>query len=806
MFVEVALPLPLDRQYTYRVPSSESRVDVGHGVVVPFGKRTLTGIVTSVTETAPDFEAKDIIDTVDDEALLTDEQLRLTKWISEYYLCGWGEVVRASLPPGVDTISEYRVQRCPVEDTKRLSDTQKQLLSGIPTESSISLTGLKKTNPDATLDRLRTLESQGFLRIERGLRGPRTRIRYDQFVRLVDDVHRNPVLGVRQQAVMDVMTDRGVSNGILQSQLLQKTGATSSTIKRLAELGLLAVEKREVDRSAHKGSNGQPAKQIELNEHQKVAVDSIIQAIEDARFQSFLLHGITGSGKTEVYIESLQKVRKCGKSGIILVPEISLTPQTVRRFRSRFGNEIAVLHSRMGSGERYDAWRGIRSGQYPIVIGPRSAILAPVKNLGLVVVDEEHESSYKQFDPAPRYHARDVAVMRAQLNDAICVLGSATPSLESLANAQSEKYTLLSLPKRIETKTGTAVLPDIRIVDLRTERDPDEPNSSISKPLREAIQKRLAKNQQVILLQNRRGYAPSIRCHACNWAPECSDCSVSMTYHKAKRHLRCHYCGRTARFPRSCPECGAALSQVGIGTQRVEEELRATFPDAVVARMDLDTTSGKNSHHKILDDFASGKSDILLGTQMVAKGLDFERVTLVGVIDADTGLSLPDIRAEERTFHLLTQVAGRAGRADLPGEVFFQTRNPGHRIIQFALRHDYHRFARELMEERRALGYPPAGKLVAVLFSGPVEHKVLAFANSWAQSARGLAPDIQILGPSASFIAKVRKQYRAQLMIKVGPDDQHKRVREVIRQTNSQIGTPPRGYRIAVDVDPAGLL
>jgi len=401
-------------------------------------------------------------------------------------------------------------------------------------------------------------------------------------------------------------------------------------------------------------------------------------------------------------------------------------------------------------------------------------------------VDEEHESSYKQFDPAPRYNARDVAVMRAQLNDAICVLGSATPSLESLANAQNEKYTLLSMPERVETKTGKAVLPEIRIVDLRTERNPDEPNNCISKPLREAIRLRLVENQQVILLQNRRGYAPSIRCHDCNWAPECLDCSVSMIYHKAKRHLRCHYCGRTAGLPRSCPECGAAVSQLGIGTQRVEEELKTTFPDAMVARMDLDTTSAKNSHHTILENFANGKSDILLGTQMVAKGLDFERVTLVGVIDADTGLTLPDIRAEERSFHLLTQVAGRAGRADLPGEVFFQTRNPGHRIIQFALRHDYKRFARELLDERQALGYPPAGKLVAVLFSGPVEHQVLAFAHTWAKNANGLAPDIQLLGPSASFIARVRKQYRAQLMIKVG---------KIHRTTN---GTKKgQAYRIA---------
>lgn len=803
-FVEVALPLPVDRQYTYGVPDTFSDpIETGFGVVVPFGKRTMTGIVTHVTNEAPDFSAKDIIDLVDEEALLTDEQLNLTKWISDYYLCTWGEAARASLPPGVDTVSELRVRRNPDGITSGLQDQEIRLLSQIPVGDSASIAAIRRQFHDVSLAKLRSLEKRGVLVIEQNLRGPRTRVRYDHFVRLENRELEIPVRGTRQQAVLNALDG---TEGMLQSHLLKQTGATSATLRRLKELGLLDIQRIEIDRSSMNGHSDNDTPRHSLNEYQQRAVDILNSASEKGVFQTFLLHGITGSGKTEVYLEVLESVRMVGKSAIILVPEISLTPQTVRRFRARFGDDISVLHSRMSQGERFDAWRGIRAGQYPIVVGPRSAILAPVSNLGLVVVDEEHESSYKQFDPAPRYHARDVAVIRAQLNRAICVLGSATPSLESLSNARSGKYQLLSLPERVETDVRKAILPKIRIVDMRSEPRRDSGQHTLSATLRDAINERLQKNQQVILLQNRRGYAPVIRCDACSWDPECPDCSVSMTYHKARRHLRCHYCGRTARLPHSCPKCGHPITQLGVGTQRVEEELKDVFPDARIARMDLDTTAGKNSHDKILHLFGSGKKDILLGTQMVAKGLDFERVTLVGVIDADAGMSLPDIRAEERAFHLLTQVAGRAGRADYPGEVVFQTRNPGHRVIQFALRHDYDGFTKEILDERRVLGYPPAGRLIGILFSGPQEGQLMRLATQWCKAALSQTPDIALLGPSASFIGKVRNRYRVQVMIKTGPGEAHKRARRVVRDTNKHIGALPKGYRLAVDVDPAGLM
>ncbi len=824
-FVSVALPIPIEKVYTYRITESlVDRVRKGSGVIVPFGKRVMTGVVTEVRNQLhnpvhdraqnqvqkearnekPGFEVKDVIDLVDVEPVLSEEQLRLTEWISDYYLCSWGESIRAALPPGLDSVSEFRVRRSSSDTPGEIREEHQRLLDQIPADSDLSIKALRKLAPELTLARLRALESRGLVSIEMILRGPRTRVRLERYVQLSHEAPDEIPRGKKQQAVLSALA--GASSDILQSDLLRRTGATSSTIRRLSELGFLEVFSKEMDRSAGYSGNGKEPAPVTLNQAQRDAAQSIVSAIEREEFQTFLLHGITGSGKTEVYMEALQRVRAAGKSGIILVPEIALTPQTVRRFRAGFADAIAVLHSRMSPGERFDAWRGIRSGQYPIVIGPRSAILAPVSNLGLVVVDEEHEPSYKQFDPAPRYHARDVAVMRARENSAVCVLGSATPSLESLFNARSGKFTLLTLPDRIETEAGRAKLPEVRIVDLRNEWQKGESARVLSQTLREAIEERLKQGQQTILLQNRRGYSPVIRCERCNWIPECTDCSVSMTYHKAKRHLRCHYCGKTARLPASCAACGdPSLSQIGIGTQRVEQELKSSFPDARVLRMDLDTTSTKNAHHDILETFSRGQADILLGTQMVAKGLDFGRVTLVGVIDADTGLSLPDFRAEERTFHLLTQVAGRAGRADLPGEVIFQTRNPGHRIVQYAVRHDYTRFAENILAERAALGYPPAGRLVAILFSGPDEREVLRLGNRWLALARTQAPNLQLLGPSASFIGRVRRRYRAQIMIKISPTQSHKTTREIIRGVTRKMGSVPRSYRISVDIDPVGL-
>jgi primosomal protein N' (replication factor Y) len=517
---------------------------------------------------------------------------------------------------------------------------------------------------------------------------------------------------------------------------------------------------------------------------------------------------VTGSGKTEVYIDALQRTVDAGRSGIVLVPEIALTPQTVRRFRRHFGARVAVLHSRLSAGARFDTWRRIRRGDFRVVIGPRSAVFAPLEDLGLIVVDEEHEGSYKQFEPAPRYNARDVAVVRASMNDAVCVLGSATPSLESFQNARTGKYTLLSMPDRVPLDGGgSATLPLVRIVDMLGNRSPGRPDSVISTPLQAAMQRSLDRSEQVILLQNRRGFSPVLSCDACGESPECPDCSVSLTWHKARNQLRCHYCGRSFRSDTACRSCAkGSLEPVGAGTQRVEEDLAELFPDARVLRMDLDTTGRKDAHDEILNAFGQGEADILVGTQMVAKGLDFERVTLVGVVDADAGLLFPDFRADERTFQLLTQVAGRAGRSDLKGEVIFQTRNAKHPVILLAKRHDYLGFADETLATREFLKYPPFVRAIRVEFRGPDEPGVRNLAERFANAFAKVPSRMELIGPAPAFVARVRRSWRYLALLKAPRELPGARTRQIIDHTVASLGRMQRGYRINIDVDPMGML
>ena len=588
-----------------------------------------------------------------------------------------------------------------------------------------------------------------------------------------------------------------------------RADASYSTIRSLVDKGMIEKVDKEVLRSPL-DDLPEPDSPTEHNllPAQREALDAITDAVDDRRYGTFLLHGITGSGKTEVYIRALESVLEQGRTGIVLVPEIALTPQTVQRFRSHFGDQIAVLHSQMNMGERYDAWRQLRTGAARIAIGPRSAVLAPLEDLGITVVDEEHESSYKQFDPAPRYHARDVAVMRAHMHDAVCVLGSATPSLESTMNARWGKYERLALPERVPDASGeAATLPEVRVLDLTLQRKKHQLEGALADPLRDAVRERVERGEQTILLQNRRGYAPVLECEDCGWAPECRDCSVTLTLHQTggRGQLRCHYCGSAHQVPRQCPQCGGGdIGQIGTGTQRVEEELEDVVPDATILRMDRDTTSRKHGHHQILQRFRAG-ADVLLGTQMIAKGLDFSRVTLVGVVDADVGLLFPDFRAEERTFQLLTQVAGRAGRADIPGEVILQTRNPDHPAIRHATTHDYDGFAEEELATRRRFGYPPFGHVATVEFRGPQEERVERLAVNWTETLRSHAGPVEVLGPEPAFIQRVKKQYRQRTLLKSRGGGAEP-IQQALRRTREAHGTPPNGYHVAIDVDALGVL
>jgi primosomal protein N' (replication factor Y) len=607
------------------------------------------------------------------------------------------------------------------------------------------------------------------------------------------------------------------------SELLKRSGATTKTLREFVASGVLKIERREVNRAQDFGTEEQTLG-LQLNDNQRAVLDEFTKAIDAGSTRTFLLHGVTGSGKTQVYIEAIRHCLNQGKTAIVLVPEISLTPQIVRRFKSHFADSVAVVHSRMSAGERHDVWRLARQGNYKIVIGPRSAVFAPLSNLGLIVVDEEHEASYKQFDSVPRYNARDVAIVRATRTGAVVVLGSATPSAESYHNAVTGKYTLLEMPHRIDA----VPMPTIDIVDMMEERRrayeqmkmslPEEERrvlrnfkqSPVSAILREKIEQRLQKREGIILLQNRRGFAPFVECPDCGYTEMCDRCSITLTYHMAKKHLRCHYCG-LVRAPRAqCPQCGGFNIQLrGVGTQRVEEELARLFPAARILRMDLDTTSRKGAHDRLLKKFGSGEADILLGTQMVAKGLDFPRVTLVGVISADTQMLLPDFRSSERTFQLLTQVAGRAGRSSLLGEVIIQTHQPGHHALRHVIDHDVKKFYEEELEERRALMYPPFSRIALIETRGTNEASVQKHSEKFGHLLKASDGQLTILGPAPAVIAKINNQYRWHILLKSPKtvDPSGALLRATLRKALAAYGRfSNRSVRLTIDVDPVGLM
>jgi primosomal protein N' (replication factor Y) len=644
------------------------------------------------------------------------------------------------------------------------------------------------------------------------LTAPRVKIKTRTYAALADDAGgRDELRGAKQLAILETLErfDADGRSEVGASELLDAADATRSSLNRLADLGFVVLSEREVIRTPFGfADTGPVSTRVDLYPAQRAALAEIWDAVDARKPETFLLHGITGSGKTEIYIAAIEPVLERGQSAIVLVPEISLTPQTVSRFRGRLGDRVAVMHSRMSAGERFDAWRKLAAGDFKVVIGPRSAILAPVQDIGLIVVDEEHEPSYKQFDPAPRYHARDVAVMRAHRNGAVCVLGSATPSLESHHNAIRGKYRLLSLPERAPTAAGEpAKLPRVRRVDLSKEYMKGKLTGNFSDLLRDSILQRLDRQEQVMLLLNRRGYAPVLECQACGWSPSCRDCAVAMTMHARRRHLRCHYCGYATAVPSKCPECGEKeLALLGTGTQRLEDEVAELFRDARVLRMDLDTTSRKDAHFKILKQFGAGEADILLGTQMIAKGLDFPNVTLVGIVNADSRLLMPDFRAAEHTFHLLAQVSGRAGRADKPGEVILQTRNPRHDVIQRACSHDFSGFAEQELLERNQLQYPPFGRVIALEFKGPDEKIVERLAHRFTEAFRAAGPrGVTVLGPEAPFLSRLKKNYRFQTILKLGVRSDPTSVKSLL--TNVEYSTKiPAKTRVVVDVDPVNLL
>jgi primosomal protein N' (replication factor Y) len=841
-YAQIAIPLPVYQTFTYKIPESlQEEIAVGKRVLVPFGNRQMTGyLVNLIPSLDPNLldpaSLKEIIDVLDTEPILNLNLLKLTEWMADYYLCSWGEAIKATLPAGLDNLEVSIVKlNLPAKQIdfsssltlEGITSAQRRLLEFLQREEEVPLPKLKKKlGKKGLYSTLHTLEKRGLIEIERVIQ-PKVKPKVAKYIRLlqepsqiVESVNALKARAPHQAAVLTSLM-KIYPQDIAITELGDKLGFEPyQVVKSLEKTGWVATYSKEVYRDPFEHISYQKTQPLSLVESQAKALEMIKSEIDSGKFSTILLHGVTGSGKTEVYLQAIEylltKNQSQGsgmqrekpdsphefskKQVIFLVPEISLTPLLVNRFLSRFGDRIAILHSRLSSGERVDQWQRIRKGEIDIVLGARSAIFAPVPKLGLVIVDEEHDPSYKQ-DSVPRYNGRDVAIMRAKIENAPAVLGSATPSLESFYNAQQGKYKIISLTERIDRRE----LPRVYILDMR--KTPREANRIFSSELERAIESRLKRKEQTLLFLNRRGFATFFLCRECGFVYYCPRCSVTLTYHVPIERLLCHYCDFSRVAPRLCPACsGSEVGYYGVGTQKVEKEVRLLFPHARVARMDRDTMTQKESHRDILTRFENREIDILIGTQMIAKGHDFPYVTLVGIISAETMLHLPDFRASERTFQLLTQVAGRAGRGSLPGEVLVQTFTPSHYAILTAQTHDYLKFYEKEIQFRQQLRYPPFSRVVNIILQGTDKEFTEILAKKLAGHLRIQKPEeIILLGPTAAALAKLKGKYRYQILLK-SPGSGTLRTFvgegiEAFRKVESL-----RDVRITVDVDPVNLL
>ncbi|MFN2636660.1 MAG: primosomal protein N' [Gemmatimonadaceae bacterium] len=751
-FVEVALPLPLFQNFTYAVENGLTNpVDIGSRVVVPLRSGREVGICVGLSDVSPlKRKPKPVLESPDSAPAIGQSLLQLCKWMADYYIVPLGVALRTALPAAMTGADEP----VPARKTQRTV----RLGAGIP-----SLLQRDK-----------------------------------EFAR-----------APQQRALFELL--ESIGGKTTAEQLQSQLRFSPSVLKSLEKRGLVIIENEEISRDPFSSRGGISSTRLQPTGAQQKAIERMSVA---EKGEVFLLHGITGSGKTLVYIELLRRiVDERGQTAIVLVPEIALTPQTVDRFRAAFGDRIAVLHSALSEGERYDAWLALKRGEKRIVVGARSAVFAPLENLGAIIVDEEHESSYKQGE-TPRYHAREVAIVRAKSEGAVTVLGSATPSLESWANAASGKYTLLTLPDRV----GGGKLPSVEVVDLRKvahdysgmAQGGIDYGAVIREPLHDAIVECMRRGDQSILLLNRRGYSSFIQCIDCGAVATCPHCSITLTHHRNPERLICHYCLHKEDPRPDCVRCGGRnLKQRGLGTQQVERLLCERFPSARIARMDVDTTSGKWAHTQILDKVASGEIDILLGTQMIAKGLDFPNVTLVGVVDADVGINFPDFRASERCFQLLSQVSGRAGRGEKGGRVLIQTRIPGHHAVRYAVSHDYGSFVHDEMEGRMDPPYPPNVRLANIVFSGLIEDltaKLAIRGGEWLREliATRAGEEVIVVGPAPCPIERIKSRWRWHVLLKTNHPGELTRV---TRYFMERFEVPSAAQlRITLDRDPVALL
>ncbi|AIQ35369.1 primosomal protein DnaI [Paenibacillus sp. FSL R5-0345] len=828
-----------DRPFDYSIPESlKLWIEVGSRVAVPFGHRTVQGFVVSLEsgETVVNPALKPIQEVLDLLPPLSPELVELADWMSKRYACRRISALQAMLPTALKGKAERLISLGVVEEETAFPDDElfpmfaeteneeRLITEFIGRNGEVSMKQLTRAFPEAA-ETVKFMLRRGVLVESQSIKdkmGKKKLKAVDLAIGITaarEALSKFPKKSARQKEVLSFLIEREATLPMALKEVLSALQVTASTVKGLEEKGFIEISEIEVYRDPYQGRDFKPTTPLPLTAEQEIVYTRISRTLEEQLHEVFLVHGVTGSGKTEIYLQCIKRCLDQGRQAVVLVPEIALTPQMVERFKGRFGSGVAVMHSRLSVGERYDEWRKIREGKATVAVGARSAVFAPFSNLGLIIMDEEHETSYKQ-EENPKYHARDAAIRRAEQCGAAVILGSATPSLESYhaARAQSDIHfspVLLEMP----TRALGNELPKVNVVDMREELKEGN-RSMFSRKLHSALAERLERGEQTVLLLNRRGFSTFVMCRSCGYVAGCPECDISLTYHSRSDNLRCHYCGHAEPAPKLCPECASEhIRFFGTGTQRVEEELGKLFPGIRVIRMDVDTTTEKGSHEKLLNQFRDKKADVLLGTQMVAKGLDFPDVTLVGVITADSALNLPDFRAAEKTFQLLTQVAGRAGRHQLPGEVVVQSYTPEHYSIVHASGHDYLSFVREELKHRRGLHYPPYCRLILVTLSHEQLPLLLRMAENYAMNLQGKARQLRwygsldkltndvldLLGPVASPIPRLKGRYRFQCMIKWrGAIDVIGLVRQVAEELEDSVRDT--GLQISIDVDPQMLM
>jgi len=803
--VSVAVPVPGIGALTYLVPDGVLEPRIGARVLVPLGNRIVTGVVMELgAGSSPISDIKPLIDVLDGEAFLPPSVVGLAAWVADYYACGVWEAIATAMPPRAWIESERHARITDAGEARMLRErgARRDVLERLSGGRIVSLAALTKSMRGVHAI-VAALQADALVTLTQPLKGASDASRSIRVAVLTaegaDDLP-DARLCARQQQAMELL--RGAPDGLPLADFARED-IPAESLERLAKLGLVTIERRRVERDPFGASVARTLRSYVLTPEQQAAFDRLSAVAATHTYRAVLLHGVTGSGKTEIYLRLARAVRDSGRGVLLMVPEIALTPAVAAIFRAAFGNRVAIQHSGLSDGERYDQWQRIRRGDVDVVVGTRSAVFTPLSNVGLVIVDEEHDSSYKQ-EENPRYHARDVAIVRARAAGALVLLGSATPSLESYTNATAGRYELIVLKRRVQDRP----MADVHVVDMRQEYATEGPDVILSRALRDAMAARLERREQTIVLLNRRGFATVVFCRECGETLECPNCSVSLTVHKAAHRARCHYCNYAMPLPTQCGKCrGPFLEQLGFGTERVEHEVRAWLPHARVARVDRDTVRRRGAITSLLAEFAAGELDVLVGTQMLAKGHDFPRVTLVGVISADVGLGLADFRAAERTFQLLTQVAGRSGRGERRGEALVQTLYPNHYSIRHACRQDYEAFYGDELRFRHSMRYPPSVALINVIVKARTRHGAMEDAGAIANAMRaGLARRTlgeggKVLGPAPAPLGRLKGEHRAQLFVK-GTERNAMR-RALLSVMNAR---PDLKRRTIIDVDPMTVI